>query len=85
MLAGGDFGPEAFARLFEPALPLARRADGAQDAPGWDLFIAAEIARAHGGRLDTEVDSAGTQLVFSMPCRADREVSASEAPGHAQA
>lgn len=69
LVGGRELGPTMLAQLFEPASALDHGSD--RDAPGWDLFIAAEIARAHGGRLDANVDRRGTHLVFAMPCRAD--------------
>lgn len=54
--------------LFEPFV----RNDGAQagEGLGLGLFIAAEIAKAHGGALELDAsDEDGTRFVFRMPWR----------------
>ena len=38
-----------------------------QQGLGLGLYIAAEIARAHGGRLAVESGPAGTRFTFTMP------------------
>ncbi|MEQ1492285.1 MAG: HAMP domain-containing sensor histidine kinase, partial [Terricaulis sp.] len=52
--------PEAEAQLFKPFV----RGDGSQSGLGLGLYIAHEIARAHGGTLD--VASSGGQVRFTL-------------------
>lgn len=62
-----DLSPERLTRLFEPP---PHGGDGpAAPVPGGDLFIAAEIARAHGGRLEAKAGGPGIGLQFSMRLR----------------
>lgn len=60
---GAPIPPATLDRLFEP---FARGA-GSGDGLGLGLFIAAEIARAHGGTLRARSDAAETCLTFEMP------------------
>ncbi len=65
---GAAIPPEMLPRLFEP---FARGADGAnQQGLGLGLHIAAEIARAHGGRLWATSSEEKTCFTFAMPMRA---------------
>lgn len=69
---GGPPIPEAvLARVFEPFV----RGEGRrpEEGLGLGLFIASEIARAHGGTLSAESGASGTRLVFSMPVATSRE------------
>jgi sigma-B regulation protein RsbU (phosphoserine phosphatase) len=53
------------ARLFHP---FVRGEGGAgRDGLGLGLYIASEIARAHGGRLEVESSPERTCFTFSMP------------------
>jgi hypothetical protein len=62
---GDPIPAEAQARLFEP-FSRADRGPGKQGL-GLGLYIAAEIARAHGGELTFVSDAAETRFTFSMP------------------
>ncbi|MBU8543287.1 MULTISPECIES: GAF domain-containing sensor histidine kinase [Roseomonadaceae] len=63
--AGAPIPPEALGRLFQPYF----RASGqpGQQGLGLGLYIAAEIARAHGGALRVASDAAETRFTFTMP------------------
>jgi signal transduction histidine kinase len=63
--AGDPIPPETLARLFEPFERGAVRPS--QQGLGLGLYIASEIARAHGGALDVTSSSARTCFTFSMP------------------
>lgn len=65
--AGDPIPPETAERLFQPFT----RAAGAesQQGLGLGLYIATEIARAHGGTLDVESDSRETRFRLRMPAR----------------
>lgn len=63
---GGAPIPEAeIARLFEPFRRGAGRHPGS--GLGLGLFIAAEVARAHGGAIEATSDAGGTRFGFVMP------------------
>ena len=62
---GPPIPPERLAVLFEP-FERAEHHDG-QQGLGLGLYIAAEIARAHGGTLEVASDAAETRFTFSMP------------------
>jgi signal transduction histidine kinase len=51
------------ARLFEPFTHA-----GQTKGLGLGLFIAMEIAKAHGGMIDVVSDAAETRFTFAMPC-----------------
>jgi signal transduction histidine kinase len=54
-------------RLFQP---FTRAADGAgRDGLGLGLYIACEIAKAHGGNLDVTSDDSETRFTFTIPAR----------------
>ncbi|RAK58555.1 sensor histidine kinase [Phenylobacterium hankyongense] len=62
---GQPIPASAMARLFEPFSRPSGRAS--QQGLGLGLYIAAEIARAHGGLLDVASDPGETRFTFSMP------------------
>ncbi len=62
---GEPIPPERQALLFQP-FERAEHHHG-QQGLGLGLYIAAEIARAHGGELGVESDAAETRFTFSMP------------------
>ncbi|MGA2013565.1 MAG: HAMP domain-containing sensor histidine kinase [Solirubrobacteraceae bacterium] len=51
-----------------PVRALAARARGGRGARGRGLAIAAEVARAHGGRLGAGPARRGARLVLELPC-----------------
>jgi signal transduction histidine kinase len=63
--AGKPIHPEALRRLFQPFF----RADvqPSKQGLGLGLYIASEIARAHGGTLEATSTPAETRFVFRMP------------------
>jgi signal transduction histidine kinase len=62
---GDPIPPEKFDRLFQP---FSRASDDpAQQGLGLGLYIAAEIARAHDGRLDVESSAEETRFTLRMP------------------
>jgi len=62
----GDPIPEATrARLFQPFFRAPGRAD--REGLGLGLYIASEIARAHGGRIDVSSTPAETRFTLTMP------------------
>lgn len=62
---GEPIPPDVAARIFEP---FYRGAEGArQQGLGIGLYIASEIARAHGGTLSVSSDAAQTRFVFRVP------------------
>jgi len=63
---GGKPIPRArLARLFEPFTHV-----GETRGLGLGLFIAMQIAKAHGGTIDVASDAAETRFIFVMPCAA---------------
>jgi signal transduction histidine kinase len=62
---GEPIPPERQALLFQP-FERAEHHHG-QQGLGLGLYIAAEIARAHGGTLSVASDAAETRFTFSMP------------------
>ena len=62
--AGEPIPSEAMERLFQPFYRLAER--GSQQGLGLGLYIASEIARARGGRIDV-TSPAETRFTFRMP------------------
>lgn len=63
--AGPAIPPERQAKLFQP-FERAEHHFG-QQGLGLGLYIAAEIARAHGGELSVVSDDAETRFTFTMP------------------
>jgi signal transduction histidine kinase len=64
--AGEPIPPEAINRLFQPFYRVAQ--DSGQGL-GLGLYIASEIARAHGGKLDLASSPQETRFTFRMPLR----------------
>ena len=65
---GGDpIPPEVMACMFQPYYRAA--ADGNRRGLGIGLYIASEIARAHGGSLSVASDAAETRFVLKVPAR----------------
>jgi signal transduction histidine kinase len=62
---GEPIPPETLARLFQPFYRGTGRA--AHQGLGLGLYIASEIARAHGGTLEVASDAAETRFTFAMP------------------
>ncbi len=63
---GLDMPPD----LFGTAAGVPRVQRGAERRSRWDFFIADEIARAHGGRLEAGHSNGAGELLFVMPLRA---------------
>ena len=63
--AGEPIPSEAMERLFQPFYRVAEQ--GSQQGLGLGLYIASEIARAHGGTIDVTSSPAGTRFTFRMP------------------
>jgi len=64
--AGEPIPPEAINRLFQPFYRVAQ--DSGQGL-GLGLYIASEIAGAHGGRLDVASSPLETRFTFRMSLR----------------
>jgi len=63
---GGDpISPEVMKRLFQPFARGQIRAN--MEGLGLGLYIASQIADAHGGRLDVHSDDRETRFTFRMP------------------
>jgi signal transduction histidine kinase len=65
--AGEPIPPQAINRLFQPFYRVS--AEDARQGLGLGLYIAAEIARAHGGKLDLVSSPQETRFTFHMPLR----------------
>jgi signal transduction histidine kinase len=65
--AGDPIPAEAHARLFQPFYRGAVRPS--LQGLGLGLFIASEVARAHGGTLDAQSTAEETRFTFRMPLR----------------
>jgi sigma-B regulation protein RsbU (phosphoserine phosphatase) len=65
--AGEPIPPQAINRLFQPFYRVS--AEDARQGLGLGLYIASEIARAHGGRLDLISTPQETRFTFRMPLR----------------
>ena len=63
--SGQPIPPDAMDRLFQPFYRLAEQ--GSQQGLGLGLYIASEIARAHGGRIDVTSSPEETRFTFRMP------------------
>jgi signal transduction histidine kinase len=66
---GEPLPPDGLERLFEP---FAGRQAGDRSL-GLGLYIAAEIARAHGGDLTAEAEPGGTRLTLTLPLAEARD------------
>ena len=62
--AGPPIRPEVMARLFQP---FSREVDGTRAGLGLGLYIAAEVARVHGGTLGVASDEAATVFTLELP------------------
>jgi signal transduction histidine kinase len=63
--AGEPILSEVMERLFQPFYRLAEQ--GSQQGLGLGLYIASEIARAHGGRIEVTSSPAETRFTFRTP------------------
>lgn len=63
--AGNPIAPASLERLFQPFFRGSDRSS--QQGLGLGLYIAAEIARAHGGTLDVSSTPEETRFTFTMP------------------
>ncbi|TDH61350.1 GAF domain-containing sensor histidine kinase [Dankookia rubra] len=61
---GRPIPPAIMARLFQP---FSRDANGPRAGLGLGLYIAAEVARAHGGTLSVASDPAATVFTLELP------------------
>jgi signal transduction histidine kinase len=61
---GDPIAPESFARLFQP---FSRGTASNQQGLGLGLYIASEIARAHGGTIDAVSTQEETRFTLRMP------------------
>lgn len=66
---GPAIPPSALYRIFEPLErgPGAQTQAGSQDGLGLGLYIAREIARAHGGEIQVRSDEAETVFTVGLP------------------
>lgn len=66
---GPAIPPSALYRIFEPLErgPGAQSRAGSQDSLGLGLYIAREIARAHGGEIQVHSDETGTVFTVRLP------------------
>ncbi len=64
---GTAIAPELLPDLFRPF--VATSGPGTKEGLGLGLFIAAEIAKAHDGRLDVTSDESETVFTLVMPCQ----------------
>ena len=69
--AGEPIPPEVAARLFQPYFRASGRQD--QGGLGLGLYIASEIARAHGGTLSVDSARGETRFVFSLPANRSQQ------------
>jgi len=65
---GTPIPPETLGRLFRPFSRASDRPD--RQGLGLGLYIASEIARAHGGTLEVESNEERTRFTFRMPAAA---------------
>lgn len=73
MLTVANPGPpldaDAVRRLFEPMKAQSRDNPRNPNGLGLGLFIASEIAKGHGGKLDYGHNGSHIQFTVSLPCR----------------
>lgn len=62
--AGKEISPDALARLF---MPFVRGENASEKGLGLGLYIASEIAKAHGGVLTASSSPTETRFTFRMP------------------
>jgi signal transduction histidine kinase len=62
--AGKEISPDALARLF---MPFVRGENASEKGLGLGLYIASEIAKAHGGVLTASSSPVETRFTFRMP------------------
>ncbi|HEV2532662.1 HAMP domain-containing sensor histidine kinase [Phenylobacterium sp.] len=74
---GPPIGEAARRRLFQPFVRSSARPHG--EGLGLGLYIASEIARAHGGALEVTSDVAQTRFTFKMPIEAAAQAGAEAA------
>lgn len=67
--AGAQISPAVRARLFEPFF---RDPQSSSQGLGLGLYIASEIARAHGGSIDTESTPEQTRFTMRIPAHRPR-------------
>lgn len=63
--AGQPIAPAVMRRMFQPFFRTDARSG--RQGLGLGMYIAAEIARAHGGTLDAASSDAETRMTFTMP------------------
>jgi PAS domain S-box-containing protein len=64
---GEPIAPEVMEKLFHPFF----RTRPSKQGLGLGLYIASEIAKAHGGRLTATSNARETRFTLDVPCRAD--------------
>ncbi len=64
---GKEISPDALARLF---IPFVRGENASEKGLGLGLYIASEIAKAHGGVLTASSSPTETRFTFRMPLKA---------------
>ncbi len=72
--AGSPIPEAAMKQLFQPF--TRNSTQGGQEGLGLGLYIASEIARAHGGRIDATSNADQTRFTFRMPLQAASSASA---------
>lgn len=80
--AGEPIPPRVREQLFSPFFRGGIRPS--RNGLGLGLFIASEIAKAHGGTLEVSSDKQETRFTFAMPLRSPKDESASESPGSSE-
>ena len=65
--SGPPLPPEIADRLFDSMISVRKEASGDNPHLGLGLYIASEIAKAHGGRIDVVSGSYETRFTFVMP------------------
>jgi sigma-B regulation protein RsbU (phosphoserine phosphatase) len=63
--SGAPIAPEVIGKLFQPF--FRGTPQSTYEGLGLGLYIASEIARAHGGKLDVISSGAGTQFMLRIP------------------
>lgn len=63
--SGPGLGPEEFARIFSPGVPLSAKPTGEEDSTGLGLFIARELLTLQGGRLEVQ-SKPGAGAIFRV-------------------